>query len=521
MVENNDIFNGDKSGEKFSPVKSWQMVTNQSNLFYMIAAGMIMPPDGFRGKYYLDTVSAYPGYLPIFPNYVSQSAVNISISEKEHLLPCVISLKLGNLVGPVKIITQQGVVKDVTFPDEVDNSCQLMLVPAPLPMNYVSSITYRSREDKLRCEKDASDFNNVDLSTYSAKTSVNAFTKLKDLVWPPQEIVVPSIDIPLAVPMAAGAIMGLLLNMNQRGDLLMAAGTLAFGPETSQPELASYPVISAMSDWLQKGGEIESSDVKKKLFWDIVSRVADSKYSVDQSSGIDVAIDYLENMPSDCFDEKTRDYGKQLAVDLRGILGLADRSISEMFERHPKSVSRAMTLFVLRENIEDFLEFTNPQLTDADYILAAILFSAKEGWIGLSKDLRQIPGLNEAVTHRMAVIAHRISETRLELGQPPERPQSLLELLSPKMSTMSKIQKKAALYIARELKWDCIQTRINLGKGDYRLGVTTTGIQLTLDGDINAVITEVLVNEFIDKLRGEKIPLKVDRNVRNLFKVTK
>ncbi len=121
----------------------------------------------------------------------------------------------------------------------------------------------------------------------------------------------------------------------------------------------------------------------------------------------------------------------------------------------------------------------------------------------------------------MAVIAHRISETGLELGQPPERPQSLLELLSPKMSTMSKIQKKAALYIARELKWDCIQTRINLGKGDYRLGVTTTGIQLTLDGDINAVITEVLVNEFIDKLRGEKIPIKVDRNVRNLFKVTK
>ena len=192
-----------------------------------------------------------------------------------------------------------------------------------------------------------------------------------------------------------------------------------------------------------------------------------------------------------------------------------------MFERHPKSVSRAMTLFGLRENIEDFLEFTNPQLTDADYILAAILFSAKEGWIGLSKDLRQIPGLNEAVTHRMAVIAHRISETRLELGQPPERPQSLLELLSPEISTMSKIQKEAALYIARELKWDCIQTRINLGKGDYRLGVTTKGIQLTLDGDINAVITEVLVNEFIDKLRGEKIPLKVDRNVRNLFKVTK
>ncbi len=521
MSENNDLFNKVEPDEKFSPVKSWQMVTNHSNLFYMIAAGMIMPPEGFGKKYYLDTVSAFPGYLSLFPNNVSQAAVNISVSEKEHLVPCIVSLELANLSGPVKIITQQGEVKDVTFPDEVDSSCQLMLVPAPLPMNYVSSINYRSREDKLRCEKDAADFNNVDLSAYTAKTTAGAFTKLKNRVWPPQNIDVPPISIPLAVPMAAGAIMGLLLNMNTRGDLSIAAGTLAFGPESSLPELASYPVIAAMGDWLQKGGDIENADVSQKLFWGIVSRVAASKYSVDQSSAVDVAIDYLETMSSVYFDEKTRGYGERLAVDLKGILGLADSTISEIFERHPKPVSRAMTLFVLRESIEDLLEFTNPQLTEADYILAAILFSAREGWIGLSKELREFPGLNAAVTHRMADIAHRIAESKIELGQPPVRPQSLLELLSPETSSMSKIQKEAALYIARELKWECIQTRINLGKGDYHLGVTTAGIQLTLDGDVKAVITEVLEQEFMSKLCNTEITGKVDRRVREILKVAK
>ena len=122
MSEKSDLFAQDSPSVKPSPVKSWQMVTNQSNLFYMIAAGMIMPPDGFGGKYYLDTVSAFPGYLPIFPNNVSESAINFSISEKSHLLPCILNLELSELSGPVKIITQEGDVKDLTFPEDVDGS---------------------------------------------------------------------------------------------------------------------------------------------------------------------------------------------------------------------------------------------------------------------------------------------------------------------------------------------------------------------------------------------------------------
>lgn len=520
MSEKNDLFGQDSPSVKPSPVKSWQMVTNQSNLFYMIAAGMIMPPEGFGGKYYLDTVSAFPGYLPIFPNTVSVSAVNFSISEKTHLLPCILNLELSMLCGPVKIITQDGEVKDVIFPEDVDSSCQLMLVPAPLPMNYISSIVCRSREEKIRCEKDAADFNNVDLSSYSIKITAAAFNKLKNQSWPLKDIIIDPISTVLDVPMAAGAMMGLLLNMNNRGDLSILAGRLAFDPDISLPELDSHPVIAAMGAWLQKG-EVDTGDISQKLFWDIVGRVAASKYSIDPTNAIDVAIDYLETMPNDQFDDKTRSYGERLAADLRAILGLSDSTISEIFERHPKPVSRAMTLFVLREKIDDLLEFSNPQLTEADYILAAILFAAREGWIGLSKELREFPGLGLAVSHRIVQLSHRLSGTQVNFGEPPAKPESLLELLSSDSGSLSKPQNDAALYISRKMKWDCIETLIKLGKGNYQLEVTSSGIQLKLDGDINAVVTGVMQGKFKDYLCNSVIPLKLDRKVREMLNVAK
>ena len=522
MAETIDFLDIDPPAEKLTPVKSWLMVTNQKNCFYMIAAGMIMSPEGFGKKYYQDNASLLPGYLPIFPNQVPKSAIDYSISEKTHLLPCILNLNLVDLSGPVKVITGEGDIKDVNFPGEVDDSCQLVLVPAPLPIRYLSSIVCESRDDKVRCEKDAADFNNVDLTPYPIKVTAGAFKKLKSQIWPPASVgIIQSIEVSYDVPMAAGAVMGLLSNMIGFGDLAIEAGKLAFDPGEPVPELDAYPAIAALGEWLKMRGEIETSDISQKLFWRIVTRVAASKFSSDQASPIDVAINYLETMPSDDFDEKTRGFGERLATDLRGILGLADSTISEIFDRHPKPVSRAMTLFVLRENIEDLLEFKNAQLTEADYILAAILFAAREGWIGLAKEFRNLPGLNEAVSHRMAELAHRISGSQLHLGKPPARPKSLVELVVPGGMTMSKAQKEAALYIARELKWDCIKTRINLGKGDYHLGVTASGIQLTLDGDIKAVVTEVLEDKFVEMFLNTELPEKVQAKVRDKLKVTR
>ncbi|XOV89801.1 MAG: hypothetical protein ACFHX7_07920 [Pseudomonadota bacterium] len=518
MAEQRDLLDTDAKVKKLASINSWHMVTNQLNCFYMLAAGMIMSPDGFGKKYFQDGAKLYPGYLPIFPNQVPKSAIEYAISERTHLLPCILDLNLSEMTGMVKVVSEEGVVRDVNFPDEVDGVCQFVLVPAPLPIRYLSSIVCETREAHVRCVKEAADFNNVDLAPYSFKVKAGAFKKLTSQPWPPSINPIQSIEPKYAIPMAAGGIMGLLSNMSGFGDLAIESGKLAFDPALPASRLHPYPAISALGEWLKMGGEIETADISQKLFWSIVTRVAESKFSTDQTSPIDAVIDYLETMPREDFDEKTRDYGRRLSADLRGILGLADSTVSEIFERHPRPVSRAVTLFVLREHIEDLLEFKNSRLTEADYILAAILFAAREGWIGLTKGLRELPGINEAVSHRMAELALRIAGTQLSLGVPPARPKSLFELVVPSVGAMSKLQKEAALLIAREQKWGCIQTRIHLGKGQYQLDVESSGIRLTLDGDVKAVVTEVLEDKFVERFANADIPEKIRTKVREMFR---
>ena len=42
------------------------LVTNHLNLMYMLAAGLLMPPAGFDGRYYSDTLGCFPGWIPLF-----------------------------------------------------------------------------------------------------------------------------------------------------------------------------------------------------------------------------------------------------------------------------------------------------------------------------------------------------------------------------------------------------------------------------------------------------------------------
>lgn len=520
MSENVDLFSASVEEITLSKVNAWQMVTNHANLFYMLATGLIMPPDGFGRKYYNDTLSIYPGYIPLFPEHVSSEAIKYSIAEKPHLIPCIFTIELSCFTGKAKIINRFGQIEDVNFPDGVDSSCKLLLLPAPLPISCLKSILFKSKEDKVYCEKDVQDYSNVDLTHYVRKVSASEFSKLKDQPWPINDVSIPSLKVVLDLPLAAGAIMGLLVNMSHRGNLFIEAGKLSFDQENDCFEISEYPVIAAMSDWFKSGHAQSSGDVSQKLFWALVNKVAETRFSDPQYNSVDVAIDYLQSMPEDAYDYKVRDYGKKLASDLRSIAGFSDSTISEIFERHPKPVSRAMALFALRERMDELLEFSHPLLTQADYVHAAILFSARQSWLGLSNALREFPGLVNAVSHRMAVMSHRISATNFDLGPSPARPRSLSELFASDTSSFSKLQNEAALYMARELKWNCIHTRIALGKGEYTLSVVNGGVELSLPGDIKAVVTEVVPDAFRANLSDGIIPLKLHHKILDIFKAS-
>lgn len=495
----------------------WLLVTNHRNLFYMLAAGLIMPPKGFGKKYYLDTLNCFPGWIPLFANKVPAASIEQSISERSHLIPCLAEINLSSLHGWVKAIGGDGLAKALEFPDEIDGGEQVLLIPAPLPTTWIESIIFQSRDDKSNCNTDAQDFANVPLSGFKRQVGTQIFSNTTQLTWPPEDLELPNQDAPMAGPLAAGGMMTMLMHFANLGDIGMQACRLAFDAEANVAVTIADPMISALGDWEHIGHLSDTDDVLKNLFWGAIDKLVVWQSAEATESALDVLLEHLE-LTANQLDERMKQALIRLASDLKTLTGFADSTVTELFERHPKSFSRVMTLFFLREECAELLEFTHPMLKETDYLAASILFAAREGWLGLPLELRELPGLQEAVPHRMAAMAHRIADTKIDLGTPPPRPMPLRELLIPGPRGWNKGQRKAALTLARDRKWSGIQTRITLGKGDYRMEIDGKGMHVLIEGEAKAVVTEVDRAQFFDHLANERLTSKQERKARELLK---
>lgn len=500
-----------------SPTR-WLLVTNHLNLFYMLAAGLVMPPKGFSKNYYQDTLSAYSGWIPLFADVVFKAAIEYSVSERNHLIPCIATMNLASLHGKVMVIGSDGMAREVNFPEGLEGGEQILLIPAPLPVHWITSIAFQSNEKKTTCEADARDFGNVPLLDFKREISAPAFSKAREGCWPPSGVAIPSKDAVLDASFAAGGVMAMLLHLGNLGDIGMQACRLAFDAEADVAQSITDPLIYSLGRWIQTGQQIDTSDVSNRLFWGAVVKVAACRFSEIPSNPLEVVLGYLESS-GEGMDDRMKLAFVKLINDLRTIASFSDSTITEIFERHPKSFSRVMTMFFLREKCADLLAFKHPLLTESDYIAAAILFAARDGWLGLPLQLRNFPGLQAAVSHRMAAMAHRMASTDLDLGLPPPRPLPLRELFLPSQKGWSAAQKEAALVLARECKWGCIQTRISLGKGDYRLVLDGSGMHIIVAGEAKAVVTEVDREQFLVALASTPISDKQDRKVRDLLKV--
>ena len=495
----------------------WLLVTNQRNLLYMLAAGLVIPPSGFGKKYYQDTLAAYPGWIPLFADVVLESAIEYSISERSHLIPCIVTMNLTALHGKVTVIDSEGVAKEVIFPEGLDGSERILLVPAPLPVHWLTSIAFQTSEKKVACDADAQDFGNVPLLNFKREISARMFTNAKKGQWPPSGALVPEKKVFLGAPFAAGGIMAMLLHLGNNGELSMQACRLAFDSEEDVAHLFPDPLISPLGMWMRTGQLVASSNISNKLFWGAVETVAQSRFSDVPSTPLEAMLSYLESA-GEGLDDRMKGALVKLVDDLRTLTSFADSTITEIFERHPKSFSRVMTMYFLREKCADLLAFKHPLLKETDYIVAAILFAAREGWLGLPLHLRNFSGSHASISHRMATMAHRMASTDIDLGLPPPRPRPLRELFLPGPRGWSAAQKDAAVMLARECKWGGIQTRVSLGKGDYRLVLDGSGMHIIIAGEAKAVATEVDREQFLVALASTPISDKQERKVRELLK---
>jgi len=477
------------------------LVTNHLNLMYMLAAGLVMPPAGFGKKYYRDTLGCFPGWIPLFIGKVFKAAIELSTREAGHLRPVIVQIRLSDLKGEVRVLDDGG-VRELHFPDRIKGNEQAILVPAPLPTSWIESVFFRSAEERRACDADAENFGNVPLQDFERKTKTPLFAKALDTPWPPAQGPAER-RTPLQASLAAGGVMAMLLQVANKGERAVRICRRAFGPEGDAAPPMDEMILAGLDAWMQTGrvqltatAGTESDRAsaqrafQKDLFWGVLDRLVDWKDDSDSSSSArDVVLDHLD-VASQTLDGQLQASTRELYDTLVSLTGLAGATATELFERHATSLDRAMVLFFLRRNCADLLDFRNDKLGELDWLAAAILFGVRESWLGLPLELRSMPGLSSAVSHRMARMAHRIAGTNLGLGDSPARIRPLRELLGGS-STWRSREKKAAVAIAREQKWDCISTRISLGRGAYRLRVEGGSVHIVYSGAPKAAPSEV------------------------------
>lgn len=434
----------------------WHLVTNHQNMLYMLAAGMVMGPSGFRGKHYSDSLSVYPGSIPLFraDKKIPASALNHATSERKHLLPCIASFDLSDLYGPVQRLRRNGSKRGIAtpaarkYPNDV-----AMLMPAPLPLNLLSGISFRTPEDKQIFESNARDVANVDLSPHRIEIDESLLSTVTEVTWPPPmqrqgQLLDRSDDNPPALGQALGGVLAMLYHTANRSDLGLAAYRLVTDvPRDKDSALVkSDPILAELPNWMD-GGEISGqADIRARFFWGVIQALVIAQTKERPQTPIDVALEYLDSQLEQLQEMEFRAGLERLVVDMRSCLGLGGGTVTELFEQHQGSLSRPLLLFCLREHCTDLLEFSHPLLSDAEYLLAGILFGARDGWLQLPGELRD-PDLSAFVAYRMAETEHRKLSDGFALGEPrlprPPEPRQIESGVSKKLVSAQEIGEKA------------------------------------------------------------------------------
>ena len=453
------------------------LVTNDRNLMYMLAAGLLMPPSGFRGKHYRDTLSAFPGWLPLFigPEANAPSppsaAVEDATGEARHLKPALVEVDLRNLGGMVQAHGPNGWAEQ-RLEDGVAAEESLLLFPAPLPVSRIRSVVFRSIEERLAIEGDANDFGNVSFDGLDLKADQARFDSLSDQAWPPPDGPAER-PVALAAAQAAGGVLAVLHWLANTGDLAVETARCAFDQSYNPPDDS---ILRVLPKWFATACGTDSRKTPRTgrdLFWGAVGRVVEHR---DQNRQDDVndALTTFYRDAAEGMEGELRARARAVVATLDSLGGgLGGDTLGRMLDRHRTPTGRASILFLLRRKSRELFELMRdyPQLEERDRLTAGILFGARDGWLKLPLAIRGSPELAKAVTHRMAALAHRRDESGCELGSEPLRVRPLREIFGDP-SSWGRAEEEAALRLANELKWkDCYRTTVTLDRGSYQLRI--------------------------------------------------
>lgn len=507
------------AGDGTAPARTlWHLATNQLNLMYLLAGGLITGPRGFGAKYYRDPLDAIPGLIPLFFGRVPIAALARAVAEGPPLRAVLAGVDLSLLRGPVWALTPDGALHRRALPDGLLGDEAALLVPAPLPAHWITTLLFASAADRDATRAEAAGYANVPLAGVRQQVRPRLFEGDGLLPWPPVPPAGAGPDPSPRHVAAVGAALALLHGLGNAGPATAAAGRALWAVPQGTPDEADDPTTRVLLRWALAGPDHEVDGAQGRLLRRLLTALVAAADGADPCppDPRQVVLDTLADEADQLAEPKWREALIRLAADLRGSVELGDATVSELLQRHPRPFSRGLLLFFLRERCEDLLAFRQPALTDQDLVVAAALFAARWGWLALPADLRAVAGLAPAVQQRMAALAHRQQGTGLDLGPPPPPVLPLRALLE---GAPAKVRDEAALRLTRTMGWaaDLITTRISLGKGDYRLSVDGRGAHLRLAGDVKAVVSEVDQTALLARLAEAQVPSRLDAELRGLL----
>lgn len=478
--------------------QSWLLATNHLNLLYMLAAGLVIGPAGFMGKHYRDPSSGLTGLIPVFREGVPELAIQQAVSEQKHLRPCIAELDLDGISGRVHLITRDGEVSIGTLPSNIGSEIGALLMCAPLPITLVKRLLFRSPADRKEFEASARNFANIEVTDLSIEVAEQYFSSVQPVPWPLPE---PSddtaqgaIDQPPARGEAVGGGLAMLYQLANRSDFCCAVYRMASGAgDAGVCDVGGRdPVLSELVSWFESGAPRPESSVQAQLFWGAVQVLVEARLRGSSEKPVDIVLGFLDGQLPDLQEAGYRSRLERLISDMRSTFGLGGGTISQLFDRHKGTLSRPLLLFCLRDRCVDLLEFSHQDLSDQELVLAAILFGVRDGWIGLPVELRSVKGLSRFVEHRMFLAECSQRGTRLSLNPAPPRPIPLRELLRTGEGTWNEERKASLAKLASRLGWhDCITSRIRLPQGQYRLNISSDGIEVVVRGDVGPPTVEI------------------------------
>lgn len=527
------------------PSRPWHLVTNHLNLLYMLAAGLVMGPSGFRGKHYVDSLGAIPGWIPFFRDAVPAKTLDEAVSERRHLRPCIVSFDLSGISCPVQVLSREGKIRDAGFPNiRLGKEGIGILVRAPLPLTFVSRICFQSDEDQQMFEAAAKDVSNVDLKPYGLAVEESLFRNATDSAWPPiqtakvrqnksknesgaqaslqfdstqaaQRDVAPQIEHQPISAQSFGGVLSMLYHCANHSELGVNVFQLITGSANiTNSASVEDPILAELPNWLSGDGISERSSTPAKLYWGTIDALVAAQEVNHSSQPVDVALEYLAAQAEQLEDDKSKSRLERLTVDMRSLLGLGGGTITELFERHKGSLSRPLLLFCLREHCKDLLEFSHPLLSDAEHLLAGILFGVRDGWLRLPCEMRN-QALSAYVMYRMASVAHQKQGGELILPK-TSSPQPLRALFPCNAESWNKSQINAAIEIAKVSKWrGCIETVIASTDSSPLENPRHENGKFVFSGEASLMI-KILHDAFLRRL-GEwpSIDAKLESKIRN------